>query len=57
MTCRINKTENGTTKEIPNHMPGWDVTFSAPKSASIAALVHKDEARDSLEPKTKGGAK
>lgn len=31
MTCRINK------------MPGWDVTFSAPKSVSIVALVHKDE--------------
>jgi len=35
--------EDGTTKEIPNHMPGWDVTLSAPKSVSIMALVHKDE--------------
>jgi conjugative relaxase-like TrwC/TraI family protein len=35
--------ENGTTREIPNHMPGWDVTFSAPKSVSIVALVQKDE--------------
>jgi len=31
MTCRINK------------MSGWDVTFSAPKSVSVMALVHKDE--------------
>jgi len=25
------------------HTPGWDVTFSAPKSVSVAALVNKDE--------------
>lgn len=25
------------------HRPGWDLTFSAPKSVSIAALVGKDE--------------
>ena len=25
------------------HTPGWDVTFSAPKSVTIAALVNKDE--------------
>jgi hypothetical protein len=64
MTCRINKIEDGTTKDIPNHMPGWDVTFFAPKSVSIVALVHKrilqgvvDWARESLEPKAKGGVK
>ncbi|HEU0276240.1 MAG TPA: MobF family relaxase [Rhodanobacteraceae bacterium] len=25
------------------HTPGWDITFSAPKSFSVAALVYKDE--------------
>ena len=25
------------------HTPGWDVTFSAPKSVTVAALVNKDE--------------
>ncbi|MCK9366794.1 MAG: relaxase domain-containing protein [Metallibacterium scheffleri] len=25
------------------HRPGWDATFSAPKSVSVAALVHGDE--------------
>ncbi|MDD3609421.1 MAG: MobF family relaxase [Halothiobacillaceae bacterium] len=25
------------------HKPGWDVTFSAPKSVSVAALVHGDD--------------
>lgn len=25
------------------HAPGWDMTFSAPKSVSIAALVNRDE--------------
>lgn len=25
------------------HKPGWDLTFSAPKSVSVAALVHGDE--------------
>lgn len=25
------------------HTPGWDVTFSAPKSVSVAALVNRDE--------------
>lgn len=25
------------------HAPGWDVTFSAPKSVSIAALVNRDD--------------
>lgn len=35
--------EDGTTKEVPNHMPGWDVTFSAPKGVSVMALVYKDE--------------
>jgi conjugative relaxase-like TrwC/TraI family protein len=26
-----------------DHRPGWDATFSAPKSVSVAALVHGDE--------------
>jgi conjugative relaxase-like TrwC/TraI family protein len=30
-------------KNPERHTPGWDVTFSAPKSVSIAALVNKDE--------------
>ena len=30
-------------KNPQRHTPGWDVTFSAPKSVSIAALVNKDE--------------
>ena len=25
------------------HRPGWDATFSSPKSVSVAALVHRDE--------------
>jgi conjugative relaxase-like TrwC/TraI family protein len=33
---------NGTMKKIPNHMPGLDLTFSAPKSISIAALARGD---------------
>ena len=44
MTCQQNpKRRAGVRVLIPNHMPGWDVTFSAPKSVSIMALVHKDE--------------
>ena len=31
------------TAEGDDHAPGWDFTFSAPKSVSIAALVGKDE--------------
>lgn len=37
------KQPDGSTKKIPNHTPGHDMTFSAPKSISIAALVNKDE--------------
>ncbi len=33
---------NGELRRIPNHTPGWDVTMSAPKSISVAALVHGD---------------
>lgn len=36
------KTKGGKTKKVPAHRPGWDNTFSAPKSVSIAALVHGD---------------
>lgn len=30
------------TGKIKNHVPGYDVTFSAPKSVSVAALVNGD---------------
>ena len=33
---------DGTTKKVPLHGPGWDVTLSAPKSVSVAALVGGD---------------
>lgn len=33
---------DGSTKKIPNHTPGWDATFDAPKSVSLAALVNRD---------------
>lgn len=29
--------------QAQRHTPGWDVTFSAPKSVSVAALVNRDE--------------
>jgi conjugative relaxase-like TrwC/TraI family protein len=35
--------ENGKEKLTSTHRAGWDATFSAPKSASLAALVGKDE--------------
>jgi len=35
--------ENGKEKLTSTHRAGWDMTFSAPKSASLAALVGKDE--------------
>ena len=35
--------ENGKEKLTSTHRTGWDATFSAPKSASLAALVGKDE--------------
>ena len=49
---RTVKLDDGTTNEIPNHMPVWDVTFSSPKSVSVMACV-----QENVEPKTKGGAK
>lgn len=33
---------DGKARKIPNHAAGYDVTFSAPKSYSIAALVYRD---------------
>src|SRR5919106_2642063 len=33
----------GKEKLTSEHRAGWDLTFSAPKSASLAALVGKDE--------------
>lgn len=33
---------DGKARQIPNHAAGHDVTFSAPKSYSVAALVHQD---------------
>ena len=33
---------DGKVRRVPNHAAGYDVTFSAPKSYSIAALVHQD---------------
>lgn len=33
---------DATAQNPDRHTPGWDVTFSAPKSVSIAALVGKD---------------
>ncbi|MDC7684516.1 MobF family relaxase [Asticcacaulis sp. BYS171W] len=35
--------ESEAGKTIPKHAPGWDMTFSATKSASIMALVAGDE--------------
>src|SRR6476620_455477 len=35
--------ENGKEKLTSTHRAGWDATFSAPKSASLVALVGKDE--------------
>lgn len=37
------RTDPRTGNKVPKHTPGWDMTFSAPKSISIAALVYKDE--------------
>src|ERR1051325_4455881 len=34
---------NGKEKVTSTHRAGWDATFSAPKSESLAALVGKDE--------------
>jgi conjugative relaxase-like TrwC/TraI family protein len=34
---------DGRAHKVPNHAAGWDVTFSAPKSFSIAGLVHRDD--------------
>lgn len=34
--------EKGETVKPAKHRPGWDVTFSAPKSVSVGALVGKD---------------
>ena len=40
LTGRFGATAVGTPDR---HTPGWDVTFSAPKSVTVAALVNKDE--------------
>lgn len=40
---RTVKLKDGSTKEIPGHAPGWDITFSAQKSVSVAALVNRDD--------------
>ncbi|MBP2160520.1 MULTISPECIES: MobF family relaxase [Asticcacaulis] len=37
------KTYADAAKDLPKHAPGWDMTFSAPKSFSIMALVAGDE--------------
>ena len=37
---------NGTDRD---RMPGWDITFSAPKSVSIAAALGGDETRRQIE--------
>lgn len=34
---------NGERVGGDDHRPGWDVTFSAPKSVSVAAYVHGDD--------------
>lgn len=34
---------DGYVRRVPNHAAGYDVTFSASKSFSVAALVHRDE--------------
>lgn len=36
------KTKGGKTRKVPAHGPGWDNTFSASKSVSIAALLRGD---------------
>ena len=39
-----NGTALGTTRDGRNqHKPGWDITFNAPKSVSVAALVAGDQ--------------
>src|SRR5215213_7937552 len=43
VTAREIVDENGKEKLTSTHRAGWDATFSAPKSASLAALVGKDE--------------
>jgi conjugative relaxase-like TrwC/TraI family protein len=43
VTAREIVDENGKEKLTSTHRAGWDMTFSAPKSASLAALVGKDE--------------
>lgn len=40
---RTVKTKGGKSRKVPAHMPGWDATFSAPKSVSVAGLVHGDD--------------
>lgn len=40
---RTVKGTDGVEREVANHAPGWDVTFSPPKSVSVAALVHGDK--------------
>lgn len=40
---RTARGKDGNPREVPAHTPGWDVTFSAPKSVSIAGLVHGDD--------------
>lgn len=39
---RTSAGKSGKGHRAPAHMPGWDATFSAPKSLSVAALVHGD---------------
>ena len=39
VTAREIVDENGKEKLTSTHRAGWDATFSAPKSASLAALV------------------
>jgi conjugative relaxase-like TrwC/TraI family protein len=43
VTAREIVDENGKEKLTSTHGAGWDMTFSAPKSPSLAALVGKDE--------------
>src|SRR6185295_13400598 len=43
VTAREIVDENGKEKLTSTHRAGWDMTFSAPKSPSLAALVGKDE--------------
>jgi conjugative relaxase-like TrwC/TraI family protein len=43
VSARETVDEDGKKKITSTHRAGWDGTFSAPKSASLAALVGKDE--------------